>query len=974
MSRDDLMEPEKINTQWLVSLPASMHCCAGTLEPDAANGVSFFSDPPGYALGSGGGTAHVLYEAYLAVTEGNASFADWLTRNKRVVLHGGGKSRRLPAYASIGKPFIPVPVFRWSTGQRLNQALIDLQRPFVDGVLQQAGGSACLAIASGDVLIHHDAGIEALPDADVVMIGLWARPEEAQHFGVMFCEQDNPESLSFFLQKPSPDLIREHSRDHHFLIDAGVWILSARAVRCLMQQCGWEHDQQSFPGDIPSFYDLYSSWGPCFGTNPSMPSDVVRDLSVAVAPLDDARFFHFGRSKDIIESVYELQNLVLDSTRLGTNSRAAHPRQITQNARIDIPLGKDRHQQLWVENACIPRGWSLGGSHVITNIPENDWTLQLQAGQCLDMPPLGAGELVIRVYGFDDAFRGAVAAASTQWLGRAAIDWLRLRGIELADAGIAPDEDLQAAKLFPVMAETDDVIGMIAWMLADDPDPASPWREKWLSAERLSADMIPNRIDLDRLYAQRQSRRVRSLFDLSSNHAQSIFYRLDLNHAAGEFAQAGARPESPDVNASPVIKMHHAMLESQISQVLGEFPEAANAEQQAFAALRDAVVDPVSAEPVMPSMKLLSDQIVWGRAPARIDLGGGWSDTPPYCLEKGGGVLNMAITLNGQPPVQVFGRRIAEPVLNIRSIDLGIAETLKTYDDVTRYDKIGGGFAIARAAFALAGFAPEFHDGSWPDLATQLNEMGGGLEVSMLAAIPKGSGLGTSSILAGTLLGVLSDMCGLGWDMEQVCRRTLALEQLLTSGGGWQDQIGGLYGGVKLITTAAGIDQTPVIRWAPSGFFGERDIQPRMLLYYTGVTRMARNILSEIVRGLFLNSSSVIRTIDKIGLNAHSLYEAVLRHDAAAFDRGIRQSWQLNCELDAGTQTPEIAAIIESVSGDISACKLAGAGGGGYMLMLARNAEAAFRIQDVLTKHPPNERARFVEMGISETGLQITRS
>ena len=51
-----------------------------------------------------------------------------------------------------------------------------------------------------------------------------------------------------------------------------------------------------------------------------------------------------------------------------------------------------------------------------------------------------------------------------------------------------------------------------------------------------------------------------------------------------------------------------------------------------------------------------------------------------------------------------------------------------------------------------------------------------------------------------------------------------------------------------------------------------------------------------------------------------------------------------------------------------------GAGGGGYMLLLARDAGAARRIEETLTAEPPNDRARFVALSLSQTGLQVTRS
>lgn len=103
--------------------------------------------------------------------------------------------------------------------------------------------------------------------------------------------------------------------------------------------------------------------------------------------------------------------------------------------------------------------------------------------------------------------------------------------------------------------------------------------------------------------------------------------------------------------------------------------------------------------------------------------------------------------------------------------------------------KIGSPFSIPKAALALAGFVPQFSEVQYDSLREQLEAFGAGIEVTLLAAIPAGSGLGTSSILASTVLGAINDFCGLAWDKNEICRCTLVLEQLLTTGGGWQDNM-----------------------------------------------------------------------------------------------------------------------------------------------------------------------------------------
>jgi mevalonate kinase len=62
------------------------------------------------------------------------------------------------------------------------------------------------------------------------------------------------------------------------------------------------------------------------------------------------------------------------------------------------------------------------------------------------------------------------------------------------------------------------------------------------------------------------------------------------------------------------------------------------------------------------------------------------------------------------------------------------------------------------------------------------------------------------------------------------------------------------------------------------------------------------------------------------------------------------------------------------VSPWLAATKLTGAGGGGYMLLLTDTPEQGTRLRRELLDNPPNGRARFVDVSISHSGLEITRS
>ncbi|MDD3162187.1 MAG: bifunctional fucokinase/L-fucose-1-P-guanylyltransferase, partial [Bacteroidales bacterium] len=229
-------------------------------------------------------------------------------------------------------------------------------------------------------------------------------------------------------------------------------------------------------------------------------------------------------------------------------------------------------------------------------------------------------------------------------------------------------------------------------------------------------------------------------------------------------------------------------------------------------------------------------------------------------------------------------------------------------------------------------------------------------------------------ILASTVLGAVSDFCSLAWDKNEICQRTLVLEQLLTTGGGWQDQYGGVLQGVKLLQTNPGFNQSPLVRWLPEYLFTQPEYQKCHLLYYTGLTRTAKGILAEIVRGMFLNSTNHLSLLQDMKSHALDLYEAIQRGNFEETGKLLGKSWEQNKLLDAGTNPPEVEAIIRQIRDYCLGYKLPGAGGGGFLYMVAKDPEAAARIKNTLHQNPLFAGARFVGMSLSEKGLQISRS
>ena len=936
--------------QRLLSLPSRIAREFAALEPDRARDWFAGSDPVGQNLGSGGGTAHLLLEAWRA-TGGQCPFTDWLRQSQKLIIHAGGEGRRLPAYAVSGKSLIPMPVLRWSHGQRLDQTLLDLQQTAYESIFNHAPATARVMITTGDVLLRYAAPLPKLPAVDVLAMGLWVKPEHASHHGVFFCPRREPNQLAFFLQKPTPNHIRELGEDYLFLVDVGVWMLSERAVNVLMQKCANE-------GAVRK-YELFAEFGLGLGAQPAQADPAVNALTTAVVPLPQGEFYHFGTSRELIESVAALHNVVVDQTRWGTATATLRPDMHLLNCSYHAGRGGP-HTTMWVENSHIPASWTVAREHLLTGVPVNDWELKLEPGICLDFLPIGDAELCLRFYGIDDPFRGDV------WLGRPVSQWFAARNLPPVTG------DLQQAPLFPVLPARDWTPQFIKWLFAAQPVTDPVLAALWQNSPRLSARQLMEQVNLQRLAAQRGQNRERMFAGLAQNYRQSVFYKLDLEATARLYAATNLElPAELPAGAAiePLQRVQDAMFRAAVLR-RRQVPAWEQHEARAFGLLREVIVREAELIPVTPQRCVLDDQIVWGRSPLRLDLAGGWTDTPPYCLQFGGKVVNAAADLNGQPPIQVFARVCARPELVIRSIDIGVEERVRTFAELATFDQIGSGFTIAKAALALAGFLPRFNANSAATLEQQLKNFGGGIEVSLLSAVPKGSGLGTSSILAATLLGTLSELCGLNWSEHDLFRRTLALEQLLTTGGGWQDQVGGILHGLKLIETEAGLAQTPTVRWLPGDFLGNESV----LLYYTGITRVAADILREIVRRMFLNAHATLDIVGEIGRHAAVTADILQRHDWNNFGAAIATSWELNQRLDAGTNPPAVQAILAQVSDYLAGAKLLGAGGGGFMLMIAKDDTAAHRIRTTLTDRPPNAKARFVNLRLSATGLQVTRS
>ena len=874
------------------------------------------SDPIGHRIGSGGGTTWLLEQCRC--------------EGKKIIIHAGGESRRLPSYSTSGKILTPIPVFRWKKGQSISQNLLSLQLPLYESIMEKAPHNVNTLIASGDVFIRTDEQLQDVPEADVICYGVWVDSSIARNHGVFASRRDNTNELDFMLQKPSLERISELSKTHVYMMDIGLWLLSDRAIEVLKRHSKDED------GNL-RYYDLYSDFGRALGKNPEIIDEEINSLTVKIIQLEGGEFYHYGTSRELLSSTLSVQNIVNDQNKIFHYKVKPHPAIFTQNCLTEITFTSD-NSDVWIENSHVNKRWTISSRNIITGVPRNEWALSLKPGDCIDIIPIGEDKYVARPYDFHDSFK-----------------YVKVK-----------EGDPFKANVFPI---TDD-IGLLGEIVDDMLNGRVSAHD---GIEYISAEDILGKANLRRLFAQRESYMRENLPMMERNHEKSVFYNLNLDDIAEKYTRFGIEEPGRLPDDEDIIKrIHNSSLRARIKQYRGVDFVADEAE--AFRLLQEGLTSAALHDLQMPRCDVYSDQIVWSRSPVRIDLGGGWTDTPPYCLMEGGAVVNIAIELNGQQPIQVYIKPTKETHIVLRSIDLGAMEVLHTFDDIRDFKKVGSPFSIPKAALALSGFVPQFCRERYGSLEQQLRAFGGGMEITLLSAIPAGSGLGTSSVLSATVLAAISDFCHLGWDKTTICNKTLILEQLLTTGGGWQDQYGGICHGLKLLETKAGFDQTPLIRWLPDTIFTSDEHHKCHLLYYTGITRTAKNILSEIVRKMFLNATEHLALLDEMKAHAHTLFDTIQQNDFQAYGKMIQTTWNQNKRLDSGTNPDSVEEILRKIDDYCLGYKLPGAGGGGFIYMIAKDDTAAAQIKKILTQNPPNNKARFVEMSISKTGLQTTRS
>ena len=898
-------------------------------------------DPEGKRVGSGGATFHVM--KYISEQSGE----EHCFQNKRIlVIHSGGDSKRVPQYSACGKLFSPVPR-ELPDGRR--STLFD---EFIIGMSgMPARFKEGMLVLSGDVLLLFNPLQVDMAFRGAAAISVKENVETGKDHGVFL--SDSEANVGNFLHKQSVEQLRSlgavNSQDAVDL-DTGAILLDCDLLESLFGLIGekgkivkekyerFVNDKAriSFYGDF--LYPLASRSTLEQYLREKPEGEMCEELlacrheiwkaistySLKLICLSPARFIHFGTTRELLglltEEIDNYEFLDWRGQIFGVEenpSACAYSNSyIEKNTKIDASS--------YIEDSYIYEGTEVGKSCVIAaatlrgeRIPDNTVLHGLKQKD---------GSFVIRVYGVNDNPKDTLEQQGT-FLGGTLGSFLDAAGLKPEEVWTGDGHYLWNGALYPVC----DTIGQAveaAMLMLDLAAGRTKRAEEYRAMKRLSLQGSFEQADTQEIAAWQaklntQVRITRFLL--------AIEERRSIQEAAAAFGSQGMT-EGQLEKLKAIAEKSEFGLRMRLYYYLSKMTKghvSEELEDKCFRYICDSLYNASIGK--MPKEKRyhITREEVKIELPVRVNFGGGWSDTPPYCNEHGGTVLNGAVKLNGILPIVVTVKRIDKPCIALASTDLGAYEE---FTDIQRLQSCRDPFdtyALHKAALLACGIIPLKGEASLEEL---LERLGGGFYLSTaVRGIPKGSGLGTSSILAGACVKAIFEYIGKEVTENDLYTHVLCMEQLMSTGGGWQDQVGGLAKGIKLASTKPGLLQEIQVDHLVMPKEAMEELQERFVLIYTGQRRLARNLLREVVGGYIGSNPNSIEVLYEIQRTAVLMKFELEKGNIDGFAKLLEEHWELSKRLDKGSTNTCIDQIFLSCQDLLSAWMICGAGGGGFL-------------------------------------------
>ncbi len=893
-------------------------------------------DRDGKRIGSGGATLGVI--KYIAEQVGSMDFSGL----RILVIHSGGDSKRVPQYSALGKLFSPVPheLPDGRSSTLFDEFLIAMAS--VPSRIKEG-----MVLLSGDVLLLFNPLQIDYSGNGAAAISFKEKVETGKNHGVFLGGKNG--NVRRFLHKQTVESLRANGavNDRGYVdIDTGAVIFSAGMLSSLCSLISDkgridaekydslvnEKVRLSLYGDflyplasdstLEDFYKEKPEGEFCEELTEARKKvwEVLRPYRMKLLRLAPAKFIHFGTTKEILTLMsggVETYSELGWSKHVGssiTDAAAGYNSVLSKKAEV----GRD----CYLEVSYVHSGASIGDNVLLSYIDIHDESIP--SNVVLHGLKQKDGKFVARVYGIEDNPKENVL------FGSSLDEFLRKNSLSVKDIWNSDERTLWKAELYPVCNTIQEAVS--AALNVYNMSQGRGDIDAWKNAERKSLCSGFNEADPEAIIAW--DKRMKELVRMDG-----ILKLIEAGRPAKETEMIlGADKLTPiqeqwlakhlgRADFGETMRLHYY-----IGQALGGV-EGDKHISECFAAISGTILNSALKNLKYNENARIAMEKHTVKLPLRVNWGGGWSDTPPYCNEKGGTVLNAAIKLGGEYPVEVKLEKIAERKIVFDSRDMDVHGEFDRIEPLQATGDPYDPFALQKACLLACGIIPA-KGGSLCDI---LERLGGGFIMnSEVTGVPKGSGLGTSSILSAACVKAVFEFMGIERSEDDLYSYVLAMEQIMSTGGGWQDQVGGVLSGIKYITSEPGLDQKIKVTKVNISEETKKELDKRFCLIYTGQRRLARNLLRDVVGRYVGGDPDSLYALNEIQKVAALMRFELERGNVDEFARLLDHHWELSKMVDAGSTNTLIDQIFGSIEEFIDGKLVCGAGGGGFLQVVLK--------------------------------------
>ncbi|TXG63061.1 hypothetical protein EZV62_010055 [Acer yangbiense] len=939
------------------------------------------------------------------------AMAKFMSKKHILLLHAGGDSKRVPWANPMGKVFLPLPYLASDDPDGPVPLLFDHILAIASCARQAFRNEGGIFTMTGDVLPCFDTSTIILPEDASCIITVPITLDIASNHGVIVAAKTGISSENYtlslvdnLLQKPTvEELVENHAilDDGRTLLDTGIIAVRGKAwEELVMLSCSCQamisellksRKEASLVHGCPrmSLYeDLVAAWVPAkhdwlklrpLGEELVSKLGKQRMFSYCAYELS---FLHFGTSSEVLDHLSgDVSGIVgrrhLCSIPATTVSDiAASAVVLSSKIAHGVSIGEDS----LIYDSNISRRIQIGSLSIVVGInfpedtggtAEDSFRFMLPDRHCLwEVPLVGYTERVLVYCGLHDNPKISLSKDGT-FCGKPWEKVLHDLGIQECDLWSATgsqEKCLWNAKIFPIISYFE-MLSLATWLMGLSDQKTEFLLPLWRNSRRVSLEELHRSINFSEMCTGSSNHQA----DLAAGITKAcINYGMlgrNLSQLCEEILQkelSGIEqckdfldlcPKLLEQNSKILPKSRAYQVQVDLLRACRDETSARELELKVWAAVADETASavrygfrenllesPSRTAPVYLNNNVngCSDQSFHTRTvkvelPVRVDFVGGWSDTPPWSLERAGFVLNMALSLEGSLPIGA----VVETTKNggvLITDDGGNQLHIEDLTSISAPFDHGDGFRLVKSALLVTGIV---HENSLVST---------GLQIRTWADVPRGSGLGTSSILAAAVVKALLQITDGDNSNENVARLVLVLEQLMGTGGGWQDQIGGLYPGIKFTSSFPGIplrlQVTPLL--ASPQLISE--LQQRLLVVFTGQVRLAHQVLQKVVTRYLQRDNLLVSSIKRLTELAKIGREALMNCDIDELGEIMLEAWRLHQELDPYCSNEFVDKLFAFADSYCCGYKLVGAGGGGFALLLANDAESATQLKRKLEK------------------------